>query len=91
MAPSDWLNNVSKILIKTLRQAWRAIVAVVGFTLILLGVVMFVTPGPGWLVVFLGLSVLAAEFVWARRLLKRLKEKGAEVSSAIFGAQKSSQ
>lgn len=80
---------MAEILIKTLRQAWRLIVAVVGFTLILVGIVMFLTPGPGWLVVFLGLSVLAAEFVWARHLLKRLKEKGAEMTNAIFGAQKS--
>jgi Putative transmembrane protein (PGPGW) len=28
---------------------------------------MFFTPGPGWLVIFLGLTVLAAEFVWAQR------------------------
>ena len=71
---------------ETLRQARRAIIAVVGFTVVALGVVMIVTPGPGWLLIFLGLSVLAAEFVWARRLLKRLKRKGVQVREAIFGA-----
>ena len=74
------------IVFETLRQARRAIIAVVGFTVVGLGVVMIVTPGPGWLVIFLGLSVLAVEFVWARRLLKRLKRKGVQVREAIFGA-----
>jgi uncharacterized protein (TIGR02611 family) len=74
------------IVFETLRQARRAIVAVVGFTVVALGAVMIVTPGPGWLVIFLGLSVLAVEFVWARRLLKRLKHKGTQVREAIFGA-----
>lgn len=81
---------MEEFLTNTLRQAWRAIVAVVGFTLLLLGALMIFTPGPGWLVILLGLSVLAAEFVWARRLLKRLKDKTAEVSGVIFGAEKSS-
>ncbi len=74
------------IVFETLRQARRAIIAVIGFTAVALGVVMMVTPGPGWLVIFLGLSVLAVEFVWARRLLRRLKRKGVQVRRAIFGA-----
>jgi len=74
------------IVFETLRQARRAIIAVVGFTVVALGAVMIVMPGPGWLVIFIGLSVLAVEFVWARRLLRRLKRKGNEVREAIFGA-----
>jgi tellurite resistance protein TerC len=69
------------------RQARRAIILVVGLTLLLAGVVMLVTPGPGWLLIFAGLSVLAIEFVWARRLLKKMKEKGGEVKRAIFPKQ----
>jgi uncharacterized protein (TIGR02611 family) len=73
------------MLLKTLRQAKRFIIAVIGSTVVLIGIVMLVTPGPGWVVIFLGLSVLAAEFVWARRLLKRLKEKGKEISRSLWG------
>jgi uncharacterized protein (TIGR02611 family) len=76
---------VSKFLIETVRQARRLIVAIVGFTLIACGVVMIVTPGPGWLVIFLGLSALAAEFVWARRLLARLKEKARQIGQTVSG------
>jgi uncharacterized protein (TIGR02611 family) len=74
------------LVFETLRQARRAVIAVVGFTVVALGAVMIVTPGPGWLVIFLGLSLLAAEFVWARRLLRRLRQKGVQVREAIFGA-----
>ena len=62
---------------------------VVGFTLLLAGIVMLVTPGPGWLVILFGLSALAAEFVWARRLLDRLKKRGAALGHRIFGKRKS--
>ena len=55
------------------RHAKRVVAAVVGATLLLLGTIMLVTPGPGSVVLFLGLSTLAAEFAWARRLLRRAK------------------
>jgi uncharacterized protein (TIGR02611 family) len=80
---------VPPILIQTLRQARRAIIAIFGLTSIALGAVMILTPGPGWLVIFVGLSVLAVEFVWARRLLKRFKEKGAELGGLLFGGDQS--
>ena len=60
-------------MVQTLRQAKRVIRIVVGFTLLILGVFLLVLPGPGWLTIFLGLALLAAEFAWARRLLDRLK------------------
>ena len=59
----------------TLRLAWRAIVAVVGFTLVLLGIALLVLPGPAFIVIPLGLAVLASEFVWARRLLKSVRAR----------------
>lgn len=45
---------------------------------------MLVTPGPGWLVIFLGLGLLAAEFVWAERLMKRIKREGGRVMDAVW-------
>ncbi len=55
-----------------------------GFTLLALGIVMLVTPGPGWLMIVLALGVLAAEFVWARRLLDRMKEQGLRLRDFVF-------
>jgi uncharacterized protein (TIGR02611 family) len=71
-----------------MQQARRLAVAIVGFTITLLGVVMLVTPGPGWLAILLGLGVLGVEFVWARRLLGRLRKGGAELIRSVFPARK---
>lgn len=49
---------------------YRVGVAVLGFGVIALGLVLVPFPGPGWLVVFIGLGILATEFAWARRLLE---------------------
>jgi uncharacterized protein (TIGR02611 family) len=72
------------MLIRTLQQAKRCLKIVFGFTLLALGVVMIVTPGPGWLTILLALGVLAAEFVWARRLLDRLKRQGTRIRDSVF-------
>ena len=70
--------------IKTLQQAKRILRIVFGFTLLGIGVVMIFTPAPGWLVILLGLGVLAAEFVWARRLLDPVKEQGTRLRDTVF-------
>ena len=44
---------------------------VVGFVLLILGLIMMVTPGPGLLFIFFGLSILALEIAWARELHKQ--------------------
>ncbi len=60
---------------KTLKQIRRVAVAVVGFTLLLIGVVMIVLPGPAIIVIPVALAILGTEFVWARRLLENVKRK----------------
>ena len=78
----------SFMIVRTVEQVRRAFRIVAGFTLLLAGVVMIVTPGPGWLVIFLGLSLLAAEFIWARRLMDRMKRQGDRVREAVWPAAK---
>ena len=53
--------------------ARRIVVAVIGGTLLAIGGLMLVTPGPGILLLSIGLGVLALEFAWARYWLRRLK------------------
>ncbi|MFN2469562.1 MAG: PGPGW domain-containing protein [Gaiellaceae bacterium] len=53
----------------------RVPVAVVGFGLLLVGVALLVLPGPGWLVIALGLALLALEFAWAERILERVVDR----------------
>jgi len=58
----------------------RTIVSVVGFTLITLGLLLVVLPGPFTLpLVILGLFVLALEFAWADRMLNKVKAQGKKV------------
>lgn len=45
-----------------------ALVMVIGFVLLIMGLVMLVTPGPGLLFIFFGTSILALEIKWAREL-----------------------
>jgi uncharacterized protein (TIGR02611 family) len=49
--------------------AYRIGVAVVGLVVLAVGVLAIPYPGPGWAMVFIGLAILATEFVWAQRLL----------------------
>jgi len=65
-----------------IRHARRVVVAVVGGTVLLVGVVMIVTPGPAVVMIPLGLAILAVEFAWARRLLNRVREKFADRAAA---------
>jgi uncharacterized protein (TIGR02611 family) len=48
----------------------QAIVATIGTVVVIVGIILIPFPGPGWLIVLAGLAILAAEFVWAQRLLK---------------------
>jgi uncharacterized protein (TIGR02611 family) len=77
------------MIVRTVEQVRRAFRIVAGFTLLLAGLVMVITPGPGWLVIFLGLSLLAAEFIWARRLMDRMKREGERVRDAVWSIGKS--
>jgi uncharacterized protein (TIGR02611 family) len=55
--------------------AWKAVILVVGGTTVALGLAMIVLPGPALLVIPLGLAILATQFVWARRLLDRVRRE----------------
>jgi uncharacterized protein (TIGR02611 family) len=61
----------------------RIAVTIIGFVLLLAGIVMIVTPGPGILLIIAGLAVLATEYVWAERLLNLAKQKAAQAKDAI--------
>lgn len=58
---------------QTYKAARRIAVAVVGSTVLALGVVMIIAPGPAFIVIPIGLAILGIEFAWARMWLKRLR------------------
>ena len=68
-------------------SAWRPVIAVIGVSVILFGVILFFTPGPAILVIPLGLSILATEFVWAGRLLRRMRDGARSIIPARRGPE----
>jgi uncharacterized protein (TIGR02611 family) len=54
---------------RTLDLTYRIVIAVIGTAVVVGGIVLIPLPGPGWLIVFGGLAILATEFEWAGRLL----------------------
>jgi tellurite resistance protein TerC len=72
------------MIFRTINQVRRFFKILAGFTLLLAGAVMVFTPGPGWLVIFLGLTLLAAEFVWARRMMERMKQESNRLKETVL-------
>jgi uncharacterized protein (TIGR02611 family) len=76
------------MILRTVEQVRRVFLVIAGFTLLLAGVVMLVTPGPGIAAILLGLGLLAAEFVWARRLMDHIKREGGKWKDVVMGPPK---
>ncbi|MGE5227498.1 MAG: PGPGW domain-containing protein [Planctomycetaceae bacterium] len=67
------------------RSGKRIAVTIVGFAVLIAGVALLVLPGPGWLLIFIGLGILGTEYVWAQRLLRIAKEKAGQAKDAVLG------
>jgi len=76
---------IKQLVVTTLRQAWRLIVIVVGFTVLLVGIALLVLPGPAFVVIPIGLAILATEFVWARTLLRRIRRETDRIVAVVRG------
>ena len=67
----------------TYRTAKRIVIAIIGTTVVLLGVAMLVLPGPGILTIILGLMLLGVEFAFARRWLVRIKSASQKAADKV--------
>lgn len=72
---SPLMDDIEEIAELTWRQARRVAVIVIGSTVLLIGLIMLITPGPAFVVIPLGLAILGTEVIWARKILKRMKDK----------------
>lgn len=70
-------------IVTTIQQAKRLIKVVTGFTILLIGVIMLITPGPGIVAILLGLALLGTEFVWAKKLMKRFEKEANGAKNAF--------
>src|SRR4051812_27093075 len=66
-------------LFRTYRIAKRIIIGIVGGSVLLVGILMIVLPGPAFVVIPVGLGILSLEFEWARRWLRKIKNKARSV------------
>ena len=69
----------------TYRWARRIAISIVGGTVLAIGVAMLVLPGPGLVVIPIGLAILGAEYAWARRWLRKVKVRTAYYVDKIKG------
>jgi len=70
----DFLNRwIARLGLDRMPRLRKTLVAIIGVTLLLFGLALIVLPGPAFIVIPLGLAVLASEFAWARLVLKRGK------------------
>ena len=67
----------------TYKAARRVVVTLVGGTVVLIGLVMVIFPGPATVVIPIGLAILGLEWAWARRLLRAVKDKGGEALDRV--------
>lgn len=64
---ADWLKKVLHTLPHPVR--W-VLVVILGLIFLIAGIIMLITPGPGWLFIFLGFGILSLEFTWAYEVAK---------------------
>ena len=67
------------------RNAKRMLVAAVGFTVLGAGIAMLALPGPGVVVIIVGLAILATEFAWAERALDRTMGRASQAAGTVTG------
>jgi hypothetical protein len=67
------MTGMDRIVAEGIRTARRVVVGVVGVTVLVVGAALLVLPGPAFVVLPIGLGILAIEFEWARRLLRRAR------------------
>jgi len=83
-----WEQNVGRFVDRlSLKAIRRLIVAVIGTTVILLGIILALplVPGPGFVAILAGLAILGTEFLWARRLLRSVRARMRAAVNSVRG------
>jgi uncharacterized protein (TIGR02611 family) len=80
-----WLERLREQRARHLNRSrfYRVPFALLGFTVVLIGVAMLVLPGPGLLVIAAGFAMLALEFAWAERVLERTLDRMDSTSKRV--------
>jgi hypothetical protein len=65
------------------RTGKRVVIGIIGGTVTLIGIALIVLPGPAFIIIPIGLSILATEFMWARRWLQKAKKMAAPLKAKL--------
>jgi tellurite resistance protein TerC len=77
-----WMKPLfSGLHVENIKVVRRAIVSVVGATVLLIGIALLVLPGPAFVVIPVALAILATEYAWARRWLKKARRIASNIVS----------
>jgi uncharacterized protein (TIGR02611 family) len=77
-----WMKRLfSGLHVENIKVVRRVIVSVVGATVLLIGIALLVLPGPAFIVIPVGLAILATEYAWARRWLRKARGIATDVLS----------
>ena len=68
------------------KQIRKLVIFLIGTSIVLIGCVLFFTPGPAIIVIPVGLAVLATEFIWSKKLLKKFKETTSSITKSAKDA-----
>lgn|ERR687891_366178 len=81
----NWMNRLRNLWnLENIKIVRRIIVSVVGATVLLIGIALLVLPGPAFIVIPIGLAILATEYAWARRWLNRARQ----IASGVVSGRK---
>jgi uncharacterized protein (TIGR02611 family) len=71
----NWIKRVLSLWnVENIKIVRRIIVSVVGATVLLIGFALLVLPGPAFIVIPIGLAILATEYAWARHWLRKVRQ-----------------
>ena len=78
----SWIKRLfSRWHLDNIKVVRRLIVSVIGSTVLLIGIALLVLPGPAFVVIPVGLAILATEYAWARRWLRKVRRIATNVVS----------
>ena len=78
----SWIKRLVSVWnVENIKVVRRVIVSVIGATVLLIGVALLVLPGPAFIVIPVGLAILASEYAWARRWLRKVRRMASVVVS----------
>lgn len=76
-------DELEEIATLTVQIVNKILIILIGSSVILIGIPLLVLPGPGILTIVLGLTILGTQFIWARKLVKRVKEEAHNIETKI--------